>query len=167
VDGNFKAGDLFIQSMEEIMSSPVSGIARSGKTRSSKRSLSDLTLFGAGKKGAPMLHFDHSIHSLLAHDLYDILVGEVVTPFDGIEGVSFPAILDGNGNVRQSRVDPTLGGGRVRSQGMNLGEDSHLPASLLNLDGCPQTCKPATNHQCVIIEDIQEGPQGSILEKVN
>ena len=79
------------------MPSPVSGIARSGKTRSSKRSLSDLTLFGAGKKGTPMLHFDHAIHSLLAHDLYDILVGEIITPFDRIEVVSFPAIVDGTG----------------------------------------------------------------------
>jgi hypothetical protein len=88
VNGNLKTCDLFIQSMEEIMSSPVSGIARSGKTRSSKRSLAILPP-ECGKKGAQC-----SISSAI-HGLWHMTsrLGVQVILLYGVEGMSFPGVL--------------------------------------------------------------------------
>ena len=79
--------------MEKIVTGPIGCIAGPWKACSTKRSLGNFPILGSGEKGSPMLHLDHPFDPLPAHDLYRILIRQVVASLDRIKSMIFPENL--------------------------------------------------------------------------
>jgi hypothetical protein len=97
-----------------------------------------------------MLHFNHSLYSLLTHELHSTLVSQVVAPFNGVKGMILPRILDRGRRISQGGIDPSLSSDGVRPEGMNPGEDRYIAASPFGLKGCSQTRQPSANYQNIV-----------------
>jgi hypothetical protein len=154
VNRDFKASNLFIKSMEEIVTGPIGCVASTGETRPPERPLGYLTILGSGEKGSPVLHFYHPINTLPTQNLYGVLIGEIVASFDSIKGMIFPGIFHRSRGVSQRGIHPPLSSNRMRPEGMDLGKDRHIQAGFLGLDGCPQTCQASANNQDVMREEF-------------
>ncbi len=69
-----------------------------------------------------MFQLIDGFHRFAAKNLHRILIRQVITPLDGIEHVPFPAVFF---EVTQRRADASLGGARVRADGIELADHGH------------------------------------------
>ena len=67
-----------------------------------------------------MLQRIYRLDRFAAHDVYHILIGQIVTPFDRVKGVPFPHIFL---KVTQGRADAALGSTGVGARRVQLADD--------------------------------------------
>jgi hypothetical protein len=95
--------------------------------------LVDAALRGAVERQAHAARGRDRVDGLLAHDLGSVLVDEVVTALDGVEGVPFPVVVL---DVGEGGAHAALGGTRVRAGRVELGQDGGAGAGA-RLEGGP------------------------------
>jgi hypothetical protein len=88
-------------------------------------SLVDLALGGPVERQAHLLEVEDRVDGLLGHDLGGVLVDQVVTALDGVEGVPLPVVLL---DVRQGRAHAALGRAGVGPGRVELGDDGRAGA---------------------------------------
>ena len=88
-------------------------------------SLVDPALGGAIEGQAHLLEVDDGVDGLAAHDLRSVLVDEVVTALDGVEGVPLPVVLL---HVGEGGAHATLRRAGVAARRVELGEDGRVGA---------------------------------------
>src|SRR5690606_18400747 len=111
--------------------------------------LVDLAVRGAVERQPHLLQVEHRVDGFLRHDLGGVLVGEVVTTLDGVEGVPLPVVLF---DVGQCRAHTTLGGTRVGACRVELGEHRGAGA-LTGFDRCAHTrAARSDDHHVVFVE---------------
>jgi hypothetical protein len=115
-----EADHLLIKGVKEIVAGSIGCVTGPRETCPSKGPLGNLSFFGSGEKRTPMFHFEDPLGSFPAHDLYRVLVSQIVAPFDRIKGVVFPTIFHRGRHVSKGGVDSSLSGNGVGPQGMNL-----------------------------------------------
>jgi hypothetical protein len=145
INRDSKARDLFIKDMKEIMTGAIGGIASPWKTGAAKGPLSNLSILCPGEQGAPALHFNDPVQAFPAHDLHGILVGEIVTPFNCIEGMILTGVLDRSRDIVESGIDPALRRHGVGTKGVNFREDGDIFAGLSGFDRRPQSREAPTD----------------------
>ena len=80
--------------------------------------------FGRAVEGqAHVLQVVDHLNRLAAHDLYCILVTQVVAALDRVEDVPLPVVFL---NVAKRSADAALGRARMRAGGVELGQDGHI-----------------------------------------
>ncbi len=150
INRNLQPCDLFVKHVEKVVAGPVGRITGPGKAGPAKRTLGDFSLFRPGKESSPVLHFDHPFDCIPAHQFRRILIGQVVSPLDGVKGMPFPRILYRNVRIGERGVDPALGRHGVGPQGMDLGKDRDVPSRPPDLDGRSQTGQSSADHQNIV-----------------
>ncbi len=94
---------------------------------------------------AEVLEVEDLLGRLAAHDLDRVLVAEVVGALDGVEGVGLPRVAG-----IERRVDPALGGVRVRAHRVDLGDDPDRHARLRRGQGCALAGEAGADHKDVV-----------------
>jgi hypothetical protein len=150
VNRDSKTGNLFIKSMEEIVTGSVGCVTGTRETGAAERPLGYLPILRSGKKGSPVLHFYHPVKTLLTQNLHGVLVGKIVASLDSIKGMIFPGIFHRSRRISQRGIDTPLGSNRVRPEGVDLGKDRHVQTGFLGLYGCSQTCQATANYQNIV-----------------
>ena len=92
----------------------------------------------------------------MAHLLHGRLVGQVVAPLDGVEGVLLPRVVRALGVVGQGGVDPPLGGDRVGADRVDLRDDGDV-APVGEPDRRAQPRQPTADNHHVVTDDLRHG----------
>src|ERR1700687_318598 len=121
-----------------------------------ERTSGDLSVRRAAPRAAPVLHLDDLRRRFSYKGLHDILVGQVVRPFDGVEGVGLVRVLG-----PQHRSGSAFGGHSVAAHRIDLGDqtDLHAGVCLHRSYGCPEAGEPSADDQDVIAFEFHWRPQ--------
>ncbi len=114
------------------------------------------------ERQAHLLQVEDGVDGLLRQDLGGVLVDQVVTALDRVEGVPLPVVLL---HVRQRGGHAALRGARVGAGRVELGQDRGA-AALGRLDGGPHTGATGADDDGVVLVDLHQentsvpGPSG-------
>ena len=115
---------LLIEGLQDHVAGPVGGVTGPLHRRlaelpgvAAELALGDLALGRPGEGQAHMLEFVDRLDDFMSEGLGDILIGQVVTPLDGVEGVPLGPVL---ADVAERRPHPPLSGPRMRAGGVEL-----------------------------------------------
>ena len=108
---------LLVQGLEDHVTGAVSGVAGAAHGGlavvagvPAEATLVDLALGGAVERQPHLLEVEDGVDGFLGHHLGGVLVDQIVTALDGVEGVPFPVVLF---HVRQCGAHSALGGAGV------------------------------------------------------
>ena len=141
----------FIEGVEQHMPGYIGGIAGSGIAGAAEGALGDRAVGKPAEGASPMLHLIDDSDRLFAHDLHGVLIGQVIAPFDGVEGVFFPGIVPAVGIVGQGRVEASLRGDGMGSGRVDLGDQPHVEP-VAQADGRPESRQTAADNQNIVLK---------------
>ena len=118
---------VLVQRLQDHVTGAVGGVAGTTHGRlavvagvPTETTLVDLALGGPVEREAHLLQIEHRVDGLLGHDLDGVLIGEVVTTLDGVEGVPLPVVLL---DVGQRGAHAALSRAGVAAGGVELGQN--------------------------------------------
>jgi hypothetical protein len=117
---------LFVEGMKEDMAGPVCSVAGPGEGPAAKGALGNPSVREAREGDPPVLHLINDRAGLLAHQLHGRLIGLVIAPLYGVEGMAVQTVVSPLRMVCQGGVDPALGRYRVGSEGVNPRHHRHI-----------------------------------------
>ena len=117
---------VLVQRLQDHVAGAVGGVTRAAHRSlaviagvPAEAALVDAALGGPVERHAHLLQVEHRVDGLLAHDLDRVLVGQVVTALDGVEGVPLPVVLF---DVGQRGAHATLRRAGVAARRIELGQ---------------------------------------------
>ena len=121
---------VLVQRLKDHVTRAIGGVAGATHRRlavlagvTTEAALIDLAVGRAVERQAHVLEVDDRVDGLLREDLGRVLVDEVVTALDGVEGVPLPGVLF---DVREGRRHTALRRTGVRARGVELGDHGGL-----------------------------------------
>src|SRR5690606_21527530 len=108
----------------------------------------------AVERQAHVLEVDDRLDGLLGHDLGRVLVDEVFTALDGVEGVPLPVVLL---DVREGRAHPALRSTRVGPRGEELRDDGGARTGR-GLERGTHPGAPGADDDDVVLVDLHAAP---------
>ena len=145
----------FMEGVEQDMAGDVGGIAGPGVAGAAKGALGDGPVGEPAERAPPVLHFIDDPCRLSALEFHGILVGQVITALDRIEGVLFPGIIAAFGVVGQGGVNPSLGSDRVGADRVDLRNQPHV-ILVAQADRRPEPRQTTTDNEDIVIKHAYE-----------
>ena len=109
---------LLVEDVHDRLAGDVGDVVGAGGRGAAEGAGPELALLVAVEGDAEVLEVEDLLRRLAAHHLDRVLVAEVVGALDGVVGVRLPGVTR-----VERRVDPALGGVRVRADRVDLAED--------------------------------------------
>ena len=125
-----------------------------GVARSSERPGAQTAPVISVEDDSHVLQLDDIVGSLRSHDLYGVLITQVVAALYGIEGVGLPGVL--LALFRHGGVDAALSGVGVAPHRVDLGDNGYVNAFAVRLKGCSHSGEASTYYKDIVLE--QESP---------
>ena len=136
---------LLVEHVHDRLAGDVRDVVGARLGGAAERSRSQPSLVVAVERDAEVLEVKDLVRGLAAHDLDRVLVAEVVGALDGVECVRLPAV-----SLLQRGVDAALGSVRVRTHGVDLGDDPDRDALLGRRERGPLAGEPRSDHEYVV-----------------
>ena len=141
--------ELLVEDVHDRLAGDVGDVVGAGRRGAAEGAGAELALLVAVEGDAEVLEVQQLLRRLAAHDLDRVLVGEVVGALDRVEGVRLPAVV-----LVQRRVDPALGGVRVRADGVDLADDPDRDALLRSGKRGALSGEAGSDHQDVVVRHV-------------
>jgi hypothetical protein len=131
----------------------VGGETGAGKAAAAKRTLGDGAVCEAAEGAAPVVHFIDGPGRFLAHLLHGRLVGQIIATFDRVKRMTLPGVVLPFGVIAEGGVDAALGGNRVGTHGMDLGNNGGIQRGL-RTHRSTQTRQSTAYDQDLVFQDV-------------
>ncbi len=138
--------ELLVEDVHDRLARDVRDVVGACGRGASEGAGAELALLVAVEGDAEVLEVKELLRRGPAHDLDRVLVGEVVRPLDGVEGVRLPAVV-----LLERGVDAALSSVGVRADGVDLADDAHGDALLRSGKRGPLSCEARPDHQYVVV----------------
>ncbi|CCK27925.1 hypothetical protein BN159_3546 [Streptomyces davaonensis JCM 4913] len=150
---------VLVQRLEDHVAGAVRGVAGPADRGlavvtavTAEAALVDGAVRGAVERQAHLLQVEDRVDGLLRQDLRGVLVDQVVTALDRVEGVPLPVVLL---HVGQRRGHAALRGARVGAGGVELGQHGGA-AALRRLDRGAHAGAARADDDCVVLVDLHQ-----------
>ena len=141
--------ELLVEDMHDRLARDVRDVVGARGRGPAEGAGAELALLVAMEGHPKVLEVEQLVRRRLAHDLDRVLVGQVVRALDGVEGVRLPAVV-----LLQRRVDPALGGVRMRADRVDLAHDPHRNALLGSRERGPLSREASPDNQDVMVRHM-------------
>ena len=151
VDLDPAANELLVEGVQQDVPGPVGGVAGPREAGAAEGALGDGAVVEAAERRSPAFELVDHLRRQPAHLEHGRLIGQVIAPFDGVEGVFFRGVVVGFRGVSHRGVDSSLSGAGMGAHGMDFGEHGHvaLPGQS---HGRPQPRQAPAHYQDVVFD---------------
>ncbi len=143
--------ELLVEGVQEDVPGPVGGVAGPREAGAAEGALGDRAVVEAAERRAPAFELVDHLRRQPAHFVHGRLVGQVIAPLDGVEGVSFRGVVVGFRGVSHRGVDAALSGAGMGTHGMDFGEHGHVAVPGQS-HGRPQPRQAPAHYQDIVLD---------------